>query len=155
MHKIYIEIDSKNRVNEIFSNFFKKPTQDSIFIKEGVGDRFIHAHLYLDKPLWEQGYNYKVIGGKIKERTIEEKEQDIIDTPRVETPLEKAEKRITQLEEELLFTNILMTDIEISSLENEDKSQSLEEELIFTNQLVTELELLIFENLPVNLEGEI
>lgn len=68
--KVYIEIDNDNNIVKVFSSDFEKPTNTSIKIDEGFGDKFRHAQShYFDKPLMNDdgSYNYAFIGGKIVE----------------------------------------------------------------------------------------
>lgn len=151
-YSIYIEIDEKNRVTKIFSDLFEQPVEKSIFIEAGEGDRFAHAHLYLEKTLYNGvSYNYKYVDGAILERTDEEKASDIVIVEPQPTPLELMEIRVQELEAELLTTNLYMTDVEIASMETEMKAQSLEQELLVTNQYLTDLELLVLENILPNI----
>lgn len=150
LYKVYIEVDEKNRITKIFSDLFEQPSDKSIFIEAGQGDRFTHAHLYLEKSLCDgMSYTYKYENEEIVERTEEEKQSDIVIVEPEPDPLEKAEQRIAQLEEELMVTNQYMTDLELASLANEQKAQELDAELTKTNQYMTDLELLVLENLPI------
>lgn len=68
--KVYIEINSNNEIIKIFSSVFEGPAKTSIFIDEGLGDRYRHAQSqYLEKGLIseEGNYNYKYENGKIIE----------------------------------------------------------------------------------------
>lgn len=147
LYEIYVEVDEKNRIVKIFSDLFEQPTDKSIFIEAGQGDRFAHAHLYLEKSIYDDGYNYKYEDGEIVERTEEEKQSDITPVEPQPTELEIAQAKITELEEELLSTNTYLTEVEIAGLNNEAKAKALEEELKSTNQYLTDLELLVFENI--------
>lgn len=113
MYKIYIEVDDKNRITKIFSDLFEAPSNESIFIEEGYGDKFVHAHLYLEKSVSDFAYNYKYVNGEILERTEEEKNEDIVVTEPTPTPIEIANSKIEALEEELLITNQYLTDLEL------------------------------------------
>lgn len=147
LYEIYVEVDEKNRIVKIFSDLFEQPTDKSIFIEAGQGDRFTHAHLYLEKPIYDTAYNYKYEDGEVVERTEEEKQEDITHVEPQPTELEIAQAKIAELEEELLSTNTYLTEVEIAGLNNEAKANALEEELKSTNQYLTELELLVFENI--------
>lgn len=68
---VYIETDMQNNVTKIFSSIFEQPTEKSIKIDDGYGDKYAHAqNLYLPKPLYnERGeFNYKYEGGRIYEQ---------------------------------------------------------------------------------------
>lgn len=117
-HQLYIDIDEQCRVIKIFSTVFEKPSDESILLAEGYGDEYVHAHLYLKKPIYDFGFNYKYIDGEVVERTDEEKQLDIPAKNSEPTPLELAEQRISSLEQELVVTNLYITDLELLILEN-------------------------------------
>lgn len=152
LYSIYIEVDNKERVTKIFSDLFEEPTDTAIFVEAGEGDRFTHAHLYLEKSIYDgMSFNYKYVDGEIVERTEEEKESDIVIVEPEPTPLELMEQRVEELEAELLATNLYMTEVEINSMGTEAKATALEEELQTTNQYLTDLELLVLENIKQNI----
>lgn len=152
LYGVYIEVDSKDRVVKIFSDLFETPADTSILVEKGCGDRFAHAHLYLDKSLNDGvSFNYKYTDGEIIERTEEEKQSDIVITPQEPTELEKAVAKIANLENELQITNVMLTDIELNSLAHEDEALLLKEDLQTTNQYLTDLELLVLENITKNI----
>lgn len=66
--RVYVEIDKDKNIIKVFSSDFEEPTDTSIKIDEGVGDKFRHAQSqYFDKPLMNEDgtYNYKYEYGKI------------------------------------------------------------------------------------------
>lgn len=68
--KVYIEINENNEIIKIFSSDFEEPKKESLFIDEGIGDKYRHAQSqYFDKPLINEDghYNYKYVGKKIIE----------------------------------------------------------------------------------------
>lgn len=68
---VYIEIDKDNNIIEIFSSDFKIPTETSIKIDEGFGDKYRHAQgHYFEKPLMNEDgtYNYAYQNGKVIEK---------------------------------------------------------------------------------------
>lgn len=79
MIEVYIKIDEKNRIKEINSSIFLKDTTGWIKIDEGEGNRYAHAQRhYFSTPLTKNGlYLYKLEDGIVKERTEEEKNQDL------------------------------------------------------------------------------
>lgn len=116
--KIYIEVDDKSRIVKVFSSVFEEPTETSILLEEGHGDRFAHAHLYFEKPIYDMGYTYKYVDGEVIERTEEEIQGDITPVESQPTELEVAQAKIKELEEELLMTNQYLTDLELLVYEN-------------------------------------
>ena len=100
MYKVFVRADTENRVTEINSSAFidgKGWTP----IDKGEGDGFHHAQgNYFDKPLMTmQGiYQYKLVDGKVVERTAIEIAADVAKIP---PPPPSAESRIKALETEL------------------------------------------------------
>lgn len=101
--KVFIEIDEKSNIIKIFSNVFGEPTESSILIDEGFGDKYAHAHLYLDKPIFDINgiAQYKYIDNKIREKTQEEIQTEI-DALIKSTPIPTLEERQTALERAFL-----------------------------------------------------
>lgn len=80
MYKVCAKTDDLGRVVSINSDAFLPDTADWTQIDEGEGDRFHHAQgNYLPKSIMtEQGvYRYKLVDGKVVERTSEEIQVDI------------------------------------------------------------------------------
>ena len=101
MYKVYIKTDPQNRITAINSDAFLTNTADWAQIDEGNGDRCHHAQgNYLPKSLvTEEGvYQYKLVDGKVVERTKTEIAADIAKIP---PPPPSAEDRIKALEGEL------------------------------------------------------
>lgn len=117
-NKIYIEIDTENRVIKSFSSVFETPTENSIFLEDGYGDKFAHAHLYFKKPIWDEAYNYKYVDGELIERSEEEKQGDITPYESQPTEMEIAQSKIVELEKELKMTNQYLTELELLVFEN-------------------------------------
>ena len=68
--KVYIKINSNNKVIDINSEIFIKDLTGWIEIDSGYGDKYAHAQSqYFDKPLMSEkgSYNYKYVNGKIIE----------------------------------------------------------------------------------------
>ena len=83
MNIVYIQVDL-GKVKAINSNAFLDDATGWVQIDEGDGDRYMHAQgNYLPKPLMdEQGrYRYKLVDGKVVERTPEELASDPAPTP--------------------------------------------------------------------------
>ena len=77
--RVFIKIDSENRVTAINSEIFISDTSDWIEIDNGEGGRFAHAQSnYLPKPLMtsEGYYRYKYDNGNVIERSEEEINSD-------------------------------------------------------------------------------
>ena len=77
--RVYIKIDSKNRVTAVKSEIFISDTSDWIEIDNGDGVRFVHAQgNYLPKPIADENgvYRYKFENGAICERSEEEMTAD-------------------------------------------------------------------------------
>ena len=97
LYKVYIQVDSKQRITAITSSRFLKDLTDWILVDEGAGDKYHHAqNHYLSKSLrsYEGFYNYKFVDNQIIERSDEEKEKDSM--PLV--PAENLSERLDALE---------------------------------------------------------
>lgn len=78
---VYVKTDSSGRITAINSSAFLSETDGWVQIDSGVGDKYHHAQgNYLPLPLMtEQGaYRYKLVNGKLAERSAEELAADII-----------------------------------------------------------------------------
>ncbi|NRT33263.1 hypothetical protein OD350_00065 [Clostridium beijerinckii] len=74
--KVYVKVDSNNVITSINSDIFTEDITEWIKINEGTGDKYSHAQSnYLDKGLMDSNgqYNYKLVDGKVVERTENEK----------------------------------------------------------------------------------
>ena len=101
MYKVYVKTDPQSRITAINSDAFLPETTDWVEVDEGETDRHHHAQgNYLDKSLiTEQGiYRYKLVDGKVTERSVKELALDIAAIP---PPPPSAEDRIRALEAEL------------------------------------------------------
>lgn len=99
-YKVYIKIDSENKIIDINSNdFINEDLSKWIEIDEGVGDKFHHAQSnYLDLPLFDINHcaNYKFIDNSIVQRTEEEKQVEISNRPMpAPTQLDRIEAQTT------------------------------------------------------------
>lgn len=77
---VYVKVNENNIITAINSSIFISDTSGWILVDEGTGDRYAHAqNLYLEKPITDGNgvYRYKLIDGKITERSAEEMAADI------------------------------------------------------------------------------
>lgn len=89
---IYVKTDENSNIATINSSIFITDTSGWILVDEGTGDRYAHAqNLYLEKPIADENgvYRYKLVDGKITERSAEEMAADI--PAPAETPPTNAE----------------------------------------------------------------
>ena len=82
MYKVYIKTDEQNRVIAVNSDAFipEDDIENWIEIDEGEGDKYHHAQgNYFDESIiTEQGvYQYKLVDGKVVERTAAEIAADV------------------------------------------------------------------------------
>ena len=103
-YKVFVKLDSKNKVLEINSNAFLESLEGWHQIDEGTGDKYHHAQShYFSKPLLDEKgcHNYKWQDGQAVETTAEEKEQEVAQKPPVlpseETRLEALEKAVLSM----------------------------------------------------------
>lgn len=78
--RVYIKIDSENRVTAVNSEIFISDNSGWVEIDNGDGDRFAHAQgNYLPKPITDENgvYRYKFENGAICERSEGEMAADI------------------------------------------------------------------------------
>lgn len=96
-YKVLVRVDSEDRVVAINSSAFVQDTECWVEIDAGYGDRFHHAQgNYLPWPLMDERgvYRYKLVDGKVAERTQEEMDADY--TPPEQRPT--TEQRVDALE---------------------------------------------------------
>lgn len=77
---VYVKVNENNIITAINSSIFISDTNGWILVDEGTGDRYAHAqNLYLEKPIIAENgvYRYKLVDGKITERSAEEMAADI------------------------------------------------------------------------------
>lgn len=77
--RVYIKIDSENRITAVKSEIFISDTSDWIEIDNGDGVRFVHAQgNYLPKPITDENgvYRYKFENGTVCERSADEMAAD-------------------------------------------------------------------------------
>ena len=78
--RVYIKIDSENRVTAVKSEIFISDTSDWVEIDNGDGVRFVHAQgNYLPKPITDENgvYRFKFENGAICERSEGEMAADM------------------------------------------------------------------------------
>lgn len=99
--RVYVLLDSESRVLRLEGEY-SLPADLAGWIKidEGYGDRFSLAQShYLEKPLYDGAVpRYKLVDGKVVERTAEEIEADKAKLPK---PAPTTTERVTSLEEQL------------------------------------------------------
>lgn len=106
--RVFIKIDSKNRITAVDSEIFISDTSGWMEIDRGDGDKFAHAQgNYFPKPIMDENgiYRYKFENGEISERSEDEMAADM---PVPEHTVTE-EQRLTAMEnavEEII--NILM-----------------------------------------------
>lgn len=92
--RVYVQTDSENRVLRLEGEY-SLPADLTGWTKidEGYGDRFSLAQShYLDKPLYDGAVlRYKLVDGKVVERTTEEIEADKAKLPKPVIPKTNAE----------------------------------------------------------------
>ena len=94
---VYVRIDNMDRIISINSSAFLTDTNGWIEIDRGLGDKYHHAQgNYLPGPLMDERgvYRYKIVDGKVVERTAEEMNADY--TPPEQRPT--TEQRVDALE---------------------------------------------------------
>lgn len=99
--KVYVKVDINNVIIEIDSIIFIEDLTGWIQIDEGKGDKYAHAqggYFPQEKPLMDTQfkYNYKLIDGKVIERTEEEKHPVIVAPPKTESQI--LQERIDSVE---------------------------------------------------------
>ena len=96
-YKVLVRVDSAGRVAEINSSAFVTDTAGLVEIDSGWGDKYYHAQgNYLPGPLMDERgvYRYKLVDGKVVERTQEEMDADYV--PPEQRPT--TEQRVDALE---------------------------------------------------------
>lgn len=96
-YKVLVRVDDAGRVVEINSDAFITDTDGWTEIDSGWGDKYHHANgNYLPGPLMDERgvYRYKLVDGKVVERTQEEMDADY--TPPEQRPT--TEQRVDALE---------------------------------------------------------
>ena len=96
-YKVLVRVDSAGLVVEINSSAFVQDTDGWVEIDSGWGDRYHHAQgNYLPLPLMDERgvYRYKLVDGKVAERTQKEMDRDYVPPEQMPT----TEQRVDALE---------------------------------------------------------
>lgn len=96
-YKVFIRLDTENRVTAINSSEFVSGGDEWLQIDEGYADRYHHAqNNYLGKSITDYRgvYRYKYIDDQIAERTQEEMDADYASRPAPEPTAEEKEKTL-------------------------------------------------------------
>lgn len=110
MYKVYVKTDETGRIVSINSDAFLPDTDGWTQIDEGEGDKFHHAQgNYLPKSIMtDQGiYQYKLVNGKVTERTAEEIQAEIDAIP----PPPPDPLQVTQKAATVMFRALAQTDV--------------------------------------------
>lgn len=78
--RVYIKIDSENRVTAVNSEIFISDILGWVEIDNGDGDKFAHAQgNYLPKPITDENgvYRFKFENGAVCERSADEMAEDL------------------------------------------------------------------------------
>ena len=113
-YKVYVKADLNGTITAINSSAFLPDTTGWTEIDEGDGDKYHHAQgHYLPKPIRTmQGiYQYKLVDGKVIERTAEEIQADIAAIPPPPPdPLQVTQKAATVMFRALAQTDVITAD---------------------------------------------
>ena len=96
-YDVYVKPDESGRITAINSSAFLTDTDGWVKIDHGVSDKFHHAQgNYFPKPIMDERgiYRYKLVDGKVVERTQEEMDADYV--PPEQKPT--TEQRVDALE---------------------------------------------------------
>ena len=118
--KIYVKTDISGNITAINSFDFISDVTDWTLIDEGTGDKYHHAqNNYLDKPLTDENgiYNYKLVDGRIIERTKEDKAPNLA--------LADASREIAELKTKLVETDYIAAKIAEGSSTVEEYSEEI------------------------------
>ena len=88
IYNVYVLPDTEGRITAINSNDFIADLTNWVQIDEGAGDKYHHAqNNYLPMPIVDDRgiYRYKLVDGKVVERTAEEMDADYV-PPETSTP---------------------------------------------------------------------
>ena len=106
MYKVYVKTDIRGCITEINSDAFLPDTDGWEQIDEGDGDKFHHAQgNYFPQSIMtvEGVYLYKLVKGKVKERTSKELQADIDLIP---PPPPTIQEELTELKAKLAAMEI-------------------------------------------------
>ncbi len=134
MYKVYVKLDTQNRITAINSSAFLADTTDWIKIDEGLGDKYHHAqNNYLFKPLIDENgiYNYKYIDGNIVLRTSEDKAPELAKI--------NAVHEISELKNKLAETDYIAAKIAEGSATTEEYADAINQRAAWRKR-INELE---------------
>lgn len=100
--RVFIKIDSKNRITAVNSEIFISDFSGWVEIDSGDGDKFAHAQgNYLPMPLIDENgcYRYKYENGAVCERSADEMAADIPEPAPVPPTNEELAAAIAELAE--------------------------------------------------------
>ena len=110
MYKVYVKTDSTGRIISVNSDAFLSDTDGWTQIDEGDGDKYHHAMgNYFPHPIMtDEGVpRYKLVDGKVMERTTEEIQADIDAIP----PPPPDPLQVTQKAATVMFRALAQTDV--------------------------------------------
>ena len=110
MYKVYVKTDETGCIVSVNSDAFLPDTDGWTHIDEGDSDRYHHAQgNYFPQPIMtDEGVpRYKLVGGKVKERTAEEIQADIDAIP----PPPPDPLQVTQKAATVMFRALAQTDV--------------------------------------------
>ena len=119
-YKVYIKTDENGNITAVNSSAFLTDTEGWAEIDEGGGDKYHHAqNNYFDKPLADERglYNYKLVDGKVAERTETDKA--------VELSLMDSQRDISELKIKLAQTDYIAAKIAEGSATVEEYSEEI------------------------------
>jgi hypothetical protein len=119
-YRVYIKTNENNCITDVNSSAFLDSTDGWTEIDNGTGDKYHHAQgNYFDKPLTDKNglYNYKLVDGKIIERTKEDKAPDLA--------LANASREIAELKVKLAQTDYIAAKIAEGSATVEEYSEEI------------------------------
>lgn len=132
IYSVYAKINEEKLVTKIFSTCFEQPDIKDVFIKSGSGDEFVHTGYYLIYT-GDGLYRYKLDDNNILvERTDEELQEErnsysnIInsteDTNISKEELDNKDKKIEELEKEIINSQQQITDLDLRLISIERKT---------------------------------
>lgn len=104
IYKVYVLPDAEGRITAINSDEFIADLTNWVQIDEGTGDKYHHAqNNYLPMSIVDERgiYRYKLVNGKVIERTTEEMDADYEEPTPPEPSGDDYEARIKALEDQL------------------------------------------------------
>ena len=97
-YKVCVRIDSSYNIIEVNSDAFVDDIKKWQVIDEGVGDKYYHAQgNYFVEPIYYMDnfcFNYKLVNGKPRLKTDEEKQEEINNRPIEVSQIDKIEAQV-------------------------------------------------------------